>query len=230
MATLRELLGLPELPEGVEPDGGALKKALAKLKGVQESHAALAAKLTKALEVIPEATADTLAIIKTKLSDAEKSRSPSTIEEVVAQAQATLKSILNRAMSNPAPDAPPLPEELAAKALAAAQAFCASKAHILDEMRKDAKKRLGGTIPDTLEAAIASAEGALNTAKTGTDLAALDSAAETGDAAADAINDQIEALAKVRAKAMEQLGELRQRLICWMLILPRLRWARNWPA
>ncbi|MFT7596414.1 MAG: hypothetical protein ACI8R4_003749, partial [Paracoccaceae bacterium] len=209
MATLRELLGLPELPEGVESDGGALKKALALLKGVQESHAALAVKLTEVLGFIPKVTADALAIIDKNLADAGKTRSPSTIEDVVAQAQAAMKSILNRAMSAPRPDGPPLPEELAAKALAAAQAHCASQEHLLGELRKDGQKRLDGTIPVTLEAAIASAEAALNTAKTGTDQTALDAAGDKGEEATDTIVDQIEALTEARAKAMEPLDELK---------------------
>ena len=208
MATLRELLDLPALPEGVESDGGALKKALAQLKGVQESHAALSAKLSETLGFIPEVTAESLSIISAKLAEAEKSRSPSSIVETVERAQAALKSILNRAMSAPRPDAPPLPEELATKSVQAAQEFCASKARILDALRKDAQSRLGGTIPAPLEAAIALAETALNSARTGTELETLEAAAETGEQATDAVIDQIEALAEAHTKATEQLAEL----------------------
>lgn len=209
MASLRELLGLPSLPEGVESDGGALQKALAQLKGVQESHAALSTKLTETLGQIPEVTADSLLIINDKLAEAAKSRYPTTIVEVVEQAQAALKSILNRAMSAPRPDAPPLPEELAARAVEWAQADCASKVRILDALRKDTKKRLGGSIPDTLESAIAAAAGALNSARTGTDLTTLESAAQDGEDATDKIIDKIGALTKSRAQAMETLAELK---------------------
>ena len=83
MATLRELLGLPALPEGVDSDGGALKKALAQLKGVQGSHTALTAKLTETLGFIPEVTADSLSVINAKLAEVENSRSPATILDVV---------------------------------------------------------------------------------------------------------------------------------------------------
>jgi len=210
MASLREILNLPPLPEGVEADGGQLTDALALLERVADSQAALAAKLAELLDPVPADAQTRLDTQATDLNRARAMTSPPDIRKIAIAVQTEMKGLLNTALAgSEAEDAQSVAGKLA---LAAARADCDRHAIIIDGMLKEIAGLLGGGVPDRMDARGTKLKAALAATRKKANAGEVQSGLNIVQTATDALFDEGVALSRLRAPALDLASEFKTAL------------------